>query len=99
MVEELTALSSLYWKRQIGKYFSFIQHHRYRKIVLIYHAIGNSSWALPVEKFKQQMQWLKQHVKVVSFSDLIEKTFDNNAIEVTLTFDDGYGCLIDYVLP
>ena len=70
-----------------------------RKIILIYHAIGDGPWAVSECAFKSQIQWLKTHVNIVSLPTLLGSQKQKKIIEVALTFDDGYACLYDIVLP
>lgn len=93
-------MNSLNWKRVIGKYYRIFRPSiKNRKIILIYHAVGNGPWAISTTLFKQQIQWLKAHCKIVSLNELLSIAPKKNIIEVSLTFDDGYGCLYDHVVP
>ena len=89
-------MNSLTWKRFIGKFFRAVPE---RKIILIYHAVGNGPWAISENNFKQQIQWLKSNAKIVSLTELLTTPLKKNTTEVALTFDDGYACLYDIVAP
>lgn len=89
-------MDSLAWKRLIGKVFRGIKA---RKVILIYHAVGNSPWAISENNFRQQVCWLKANTQIVSLTELLAKSLKKNTVEVALTFDDGYACLHDIVLP
>lgn len=93
-------LNSLKWKRCISKFYPvFFKKMCSRKIILIYHAIGDGPWAVSECAFKSQIQWLKTHVNIVSLPTLLGSQKQKKIIEVALTFDDGYACLYDIVLP
>lgn len=68
-----------------------------RRCVLLYHAIGDSPWAISVEDFRAQMKWLAEHTTVRSLDALLEETFPSG-LEVALSFDDGYACLAEQAL-
>ena len=82
-------------------YWKFFFKNAPRKIILIYHAVGNSPWAISVENFKAQIRFLKNNYKIVSINELLKNSEreNKNVTEVALTFDDGYSCLHDFVLP
>lgn len=93
-------MNTLKWKRLISQYYSiFSQKNNSRKIILIYHAIGNSPWAILTENFRKQIQWLKKNTDIVSLTKLLTHSAKKNTIQVALTFDDGYACLHDIVMP
>src|SRR3989338_8225913 len=92
------SVNSLKWKRSIARFYHPRQKTG-RKIILIYHAVGNGPWAISVENFKGQIQWLKKNCEIVSLSELLTSQHKKNITRVALTFDDGYACLHDTVLP
>lgn len=91
-------MNPLKWKRRIAKLYR-LQKNNSRKIILIYHAVGCGPWSISATMFKEQIQWLNQHCKIVSLTELLTTPEKSNTIEVALTFDDGYACLYDVVLP
>jgi len=96
----VVSMNSLTWKRRIAKCHPiFFKKWSARKVILIYHAIGESPWAIPTDRFKQQIQWLKKNTRIVSLNALLTPSKQKKGIEVALTFDDGYSCLYDTVLP
>ncbi len=90
-------MNKLLFKRIFGTLYPPQFDHR--KIILIYHAVGDSPWALKSEKFLAQMQWLKNNTDVVSLAHLLFESSSQNRIQVAITFDDGYACLRDIVSP
>ena len=92
------SVNSLKWKRSIARFYHPRQKTG-RKIILIYHAVGNGPWAISLENFNGQIQWLKKNCEIVSLSELLTSQHKKNITRVALTFDDGYACLHDTVLP
>lgn len=93
-------MNSLLWKRCIGRCYSLlISPSCNRRIILIYHAVGDGPWAISGNAFKKQIQWLKENCEIVSLTKLLTDEAQENKIQVSLTFDDGYACLYDNVLP
>jgi len=91
-------MNSLKWKRRIATFYPLPKNNP-RKIILIYHAVGNGPWAISADNFKKQIQWLDQNYKIVPLAQLLESAIHEDDIQVALTFDDGYACLYDTVLP
>lgn len=91
-------MNTLLWKRRIGKLHPVIRKTP-RKISLLYHAVGNGPQAMKINLFSEQMAWLKKHCTVMSLSELLRAAPDANAIQVAISFDDGYACLHDVVAP
>lgn len=93
-------MSSLVWKRRIGHCYSpFIKTDVPRKMILIYHAVGRSPWAISELTFRRQMAWLSQHCHIVTLNDLLSLKNEHDKTAVAITFDDGYACLHDAVAP
>lgn len=89
-------MNSLKWKRFIGQCMP--KALLPRKLILIYHAIGDSPWALKKNIFEMQMQWLSDHAHIIPL-DAIFTENKSDRIQVAITFDDGYACLYHDVLP
>lgn len=93
-------MNALLWKRHIAKFYPvFSKKNVQRKIILIYHAIGDGPWAISTENFKKQIRWLKENTDIISLTELLTNSARKNTTQVALTFDDGYSCLYDVVLP
>lgn len=93
-------MNSLTWKRRIAQYYSpFTKTDLSRNIILIYHAVGRSPWAISEITFRQQMAWLSQHCHIVTLNDLLSSNNEYDKTAVAITFDDGYACLHDIVAP
>jgi len=81
-------------KRILSKVGRLRQPSIKRKIALIYHSLGESQWAVSERMFRAQMEWLRASVKLVSLCELLEEDLDD-ALQVAITFDDGYASLHD----
>lgn len=62
-------------------------------MVLLYHSIGNSPWALSLDGFRAQVEWLAEQAKMLPLEGLLSKE-QSSGLEVTITFDDGYSSLM-----
>lgn len=69
-----------------------------RKIILLYHSVGDSTWAISKNLFDSQIDWLSDHCKVLPLTELINAE-PSKDIQVSITFDDGYASLYDQVAP
>lgn len=84
------------WKRRIGTVWP--AHFENRKVILLYHSVGDTSWSMPSSNFCDQMSWLKDHCVIRTLTDLI-KNEPADEIQVAITFDDGYSSLYNRVAP
>jgi len=71
---------------------------RCRKLILIYHSIGGTPWAVSKKSFGAQMDWLCRVGKITPLNELLDQNVDG-ATRVAITFDDGYASLHDVALP
>lgn len=85
------------WKRKIGMVWP-AWRTKQRKIILLYHSVGNSVWATREQDFNDQINWLFDHCRILSLSELIQSS-PSDDIQVALTFDDGYANLYAQVAP
>lgn len=93
-------MNSLVWKRRIAKFYpSFTSFANWRKVILIYHSVGKGPWAISESLFQKQIEWLKINCDILPLTELLTHSSSNPNIQVALTFDDGYACLYDTVLP
>lgn len=90
-------MSTLTWKRHLSKLYRPASKGD-RRIILLYHAVGNGRQAIIPELFSEQIRWLSQHVEVLSLTNLLQAT-PKDGIRVALSFDDGYACLYTEVVP
>lgn len=93
-------MSSLNWKRRISKFYSLLSlPKKPRKIILIYHAVGGGPWSISTGIFQKQIKWLAKYCTILPLTELLTNSLNDQKIQVALTFDDGYACLYDTVLP
>jgi peptidoglycan/xylan/chitin deacetylase (PgdA/CDA1 family) len=69
-----------------------------RKIILLYHSVGRSAWALPEHVFRSQIEWLVNMARLTSLEQLLDRDLPER-LQVAITFDDGYASLHDVALP
>jgi peptidoglycan/xylan/chitin deacetylase (PgdA/CDA1 family) len=74
---------------------------RARTIVLMYHAIGDSPYAVRPEVFEAQMEYLHAHARVVTLDEIVGGRYLDSAMPLTcaITFDDGYAGVYEYAYP
>jgi peptidoglycan/xylan/chitin deacetylase (PgdA/CDA1 family) len=72
-----------------------------RTIVLMYHSIGYSAYAVRPEDFEAQMRYLKAHARVVALDAIISGRDNDTVAPLTcaITFDDGYAGVYEYAYP
>lgn len=90
-------MDTLKWKRWIAGYLNVAKVKK-RKLVLIYHSVGDGPEALSLDKFREQMYWVAHTCKVQSLSRILQSEPVLNT-QIAITFDDGYHSLYEVVLP
>lgn len=90
--------SKLTVKRALGAAWSSFNHRGKRSLVLLYHSVGDTPWAIRPAQFRAQIEWLCAHATILSLPQLLEYR-SRSALEVTLTFDDGYESLHRHAYP
>lgn len=91
-------IDRLIWKRRIGAALSLIPRTPSRRIVLLYHSVGSGPWAISVEQFRRQIQWLAEAARVVPLDTLLGPE-SRQGLDVAITFDDGYSSVREGALP
>lgn len=91
-------MSSLAWKRRLGRLFGALSPDHRRTLILLYHSVGESPLAVPVAMFRQQVAWLAERATFISL-DAAMQTDRGNRLQVAITFDDGYASLLDQAAP
>ena len=89
-------MQNLIWKRRLS--YLWPSQLKNRKVILLYHSLGESSWAMSAKLFKDQLHWLTDHTQVVPLQTLID-TSAGDDLQVAITFDDGYRSLHDVAAP
>jgi len=87
-------MSTLAWKRRLGHLQRALPRSPNRRVVLLYHSVGNSQWAVTEAQFCSQVQWLEQNARVEPVDKLLEDA-TTPGLRVAITFDDGYASLAD----
>ena len=90
-------MHSLPWKRLLANLY-LAPSTASRKVILLYHSIGNTPWAMDIQQFTQQMCFLQKHCEVMTLSALL-RAKPSDKIQVAITFDDGYACIHDIAAP
>tara|TARA_A100001035_G_C27752624_1_gene487226 strand:+ start:134 stop:949 length:816 start_codon:yes stop_codon:yes gene_type:complete len=92
-------------KRKLGQIYQLRNNHKKRKVIILYHSVGNTNLGMNKNKFINQLKWLKENCYIKNINDLLEtnnysaessKPLD---IEVAITFDDGYQSVIKNIYP
>jgi peptidoglycan/xylan/chitin deacetylase (PgdA/CDA1 family) len=91
-------MSHLVWKRRVGQWAAQLPSANSRRVVLLYHSLGEQAPALTAQKFAQQIAFLAEHAKLVSLEQLLAPD-SAPGLQVALSFDDGYASLHDQVAP
>jgi peptidoglycan/xylan/chitin deacetylase (PgdA/CDA1 family) len=74
-----------------------------RRVVFCYHSVHphRRPLATTPDLFARHIEWMKQHCRIVSLTDLVTDTSPNQSGKpmATITFDDGYEDNHSYALP
>ncbi len=72
-----------------------------RSLVLLYHAVGKSSYSVQPETFEAQMRFLQAHARVVPLEAIVSGRHHDSNVPLTcaITFDDGYAGVYEYAYP
>ena len=87
-------MSTLAWKRRFGQLQRALPRLPDRRVVLLYHSVGTSPWAVTETQFRAQVQWLERNARVEALDALLEDAA-TEGLRVAITFDDGYASLTD----
>ncbi len=90
--------ASLPWRRRLAR------KNGAPITILFYHRVADehsNAWTISNRQFERQIQWLKQHVELISLEETQRRirTGDSPRPAVALTFDDGYAENCDHALP
>ncbi len=71
---------------------------------LFYHRVADThpnSWSISRQDFARQMQWLQDHVELISLGQMQRRMRDQTSwnCAASVTFDDGYAENCDFALP
>ena len=85
-------MSALSWKRRLGRMRGLLPQLPNRRLVLLYHSVGGSPWAIAEGEFRAQVSWLVRYAKVEDLDALLQDD-TTLGLRVAITFDDGYASL------
>lgn len=85
-------------KRALGALYGLRPQPPARRIILIYHSIGQSPLAVEETVFRRQIAWLASAAEIVPLNSLLRRP-SNRPLQVAITFDDGYASLYTSALP
>ena len=95
----MSAVSKIDWKRRLGLLWGLMRaRDKHRKLVLLYHAIGDGPWAIPKPLFEKQIALLQRSAGIRSLKNLMACAAPPG-VALSITLDDGYACLRDNALP
>jgi peptidoglycan/xylan/chitin deacetylase (PgdA/CDA1 family) len=69
-----------------------------RRIVLLYHAVGDSPLAVREAAFSEQITWLAAAAEILPLQELL-KGASKASLQAAITFDDGYQSLYNTAYP
>lgn len=85
-------------KRALGALYSLRSPSSQRRIVLLYHSLGDGPLALNDDTFRKQMEWLASVAEIVPLGALLAAR-SRSPLQVAITFDDGYASVHAAALP
>lgn len=91
-------MNALAVKRFLGHGFRIFRRKQTRRVVLLFHAVGNGPDACPAERFAEHMEWLAGNAQVLPLDVLLEGQ-DAAGLQVAITFDDGYASVARTAAP
>lgn len=82
-------MSTIGFKRTLARLWGAGRSNETRRVIVYYHAIGSGPIATSNDSFRRQMQWLATNAEVLSLDALLSGG-GKGALQVAITFDDGY---------
>lgn len=99
-------MSALSWKRRLGLLTRILPVTTPRKLILLYHTLGQRAPAISVARFREQLDWLAANARLTTLDRLLSagtalpgSRLAGAQLEVAITFDDGYASVHDEVAP
>lgn len=91
----MSALENIAWKRRLGRLWTLMRaRDEQKKLVLLYHAIGDGPGAIQKHCFANQIGLLNRAAAILPLGDLFARPAPAG-VALSITFDDGYACLRD----
>ncbi len=92
-------MNHLIFKRAIGTVWRCIPKPASRRVILIYHAIGDPP-AVSRKRFEEQIKWLAKNASFVTLDQISrQEVASPHKLQVCVTFDDGYLSVFEEALP
>lgn len=85
-------------KRKFGNFFGRLTTNNERTVILLYHSIGDTPFAVSENLFRQQMNWLAERFSIVPL-DVAMRNCKKKIAQAVITFDDGYTSVHDRAAP
>jgi peptidoglycan/xylan/chitin deacetylase (PgdA/CDA1 family) len=86
------------WKRRIGQLYALMRaRDAQRKLILLYHSVGDSIEATAQDAFRDQLGVIAAMGQLLPLRELLGSA-PNQSIAVAVTFDDGYATLRDHAV-
>jgi len=85
-------------KRMLGAVGRAFPRAPQRRLILLYHSIGHTPWAMAPDIFRAQMEWLVSMGALNTLEEVIRGD-GTGALQVSITFDDGYVSLLNEAMP
>jgi peptidoglycan/xylan/chitin deacetylase (PgdA/CDA1 family) len=77
-------------KRGLARVCAWWPRPHQRRVIVTYHAVGSGPWSTDHHRFIEQIEWLAANAHVRTVRSLLEEAPTPHALQVALTFDDGY---------
>jgi len=94
----LSDSDTLLLKRALGRAWNLAPAKRERRIVLLYHAVGDGDWAIATSDFAMQMEWIATRSRPIALVQALNTEVEQ-PLEIAVTFDDGYGSISANAYP
>ena len=85
-------------KRLLGAAWGCAPSLARRRVLLLYHAVGDGGWAIDEDSFARHMEFIAQETRPLSLVQALGTEIER-PIEVALTFDDGSASVFARAFP
>jgi len=85
-------------KRAIGGVWRAFPSIGPRRLILLYHAVGDGEWAIPENEFARQIEWIAKSARPLSLVQALGTDIEK-PLEIAVTFDDGYASVFERAKP
>lgn len=69
-----------------------------RRVLLLYHAVGDGPWAIAEKTFARQMELVAREARPLSLVQALGTEIER-PLEIAVTFDDGYASVFAHAFP